>query len=113
MTEYKVLTLIAIGFVMAGVLSYLFTPLVKKLAYKIGAIDVPKDSRRMHKKPIPRLGGLAIFLGFIISILFVGDLSRSMQSILMGASIIVILGIFDDVMALSAKLKFLVQIIAA
>lgn len=113
MSEYKVLMLIVVGFVVAGVLSFLFTPLVKKLAYKIGAIDIPKDSRRMHKKPIPRLGGLAIFIGFMISILFVGDLGRPMQSILMGAVIIVILGIFDDVMALSAKFKFLIQILAA
>ena len=57
------------------------TPLVKTLAYKIGAVDVPKDARRVHDHPIPRLGGLAIFYGFLISILCFavvkGQLSRS------------------------------------
>ena len=48
----------------AFAVSFLMCPLVKSFAYKIGAIDVPKDNRRMHKKPVPRLGGLAIFLGF-------------------------------------------------
>ena len=51
--------------VCAMVVSFIMCPLVKSFAYKIGAIDVPKDSRRMHKKPVPRLGGLAIFLGFM------------------------------------------------
>lgn len=53
----------------AFAVSFLMCPLVKSFAYKIGAIDVPKDNRRMHKKPVPRLGGLAIFLGFIVSML--------------------------------------------
>ena len=49
---------------LAAVVSFLATPMVKTLgASKVGAIDVPKDNRRMHKMPIPRLGGLAIFLG--------------------------------------------------
>ena len=47
-------------------LSFGLTPLVKRLAYRIGAVDVPKDRRRMHDHPIPRLGGLAIFVGFVI-----------------------------------------------
>ena len=53
----------------AGVISYFATPLVKSLAYKVGAIDVPKDNRRMHKTPIPRLGGLAIKSTFFINFL--------------------------------------------
>ena len=54
----------------AFAVSFLMCPLVKSFAYKIGAIDVPKDNRRMHKKPVPRLGGLAIFLGFYFNLLF-------------------------------------------
>ena len=61
---YVVLALLA-----ALVVSFLMTPVVKSFAYKVGAIDVPKDDRRMHKEPIPRLGGLAIFFGFMVSIL--------------------------------------------
>ena len=98
---------------MAAVLSYFFTPPVKNFAHKVGAIDVPKDARRMHKKPIPRLGGLAIYGGFLCSILIFGQLDETMLCVLLGAAIIVALGIFDDVLALGAKLKFVVQIVAA
>ena len=55
--------------VLAVVISFAATPLVKNLAYKVGAIDVPKDNRRMHKTPTPRLGGLAIFIAFLFSVL--------------------------------------------
>ena len=54
---------------LALIVSFLATPLVRRLAFKIGAVDVPRDSRRMHDHPIPRLGGLAIFLGFLVSVL--------------------------------------------
>jgi len=106
---------VVLALVVALIVSFLMTPVVKSFAYKVGAIDVPRDARRMHKVPIPRLGGLAIFIGFMISVfLFVnirGD--RAMQSILMGAVVIVVLGVLDDIMALPAMLKFVVQIAAA
>lgn len=113
MSEYRVIGMVVAAFIAAGILSYLFTPPVKRFAHKIGAIDIPKDSRRMHKKPIPRLGGLAIFGGFLCAILLFGQLDQTMLCVLLGATIIVALGIFDDVLALGAKLKFVVQIIAA
>ena len=68
-TRTVIYMLLAMG--LAAVVSFLATPLVKTLAYKVGAIDVPKDDRRMHKVPIPRLGGLAIFLAFLLSTLAV------------------------------------------
>ena len=105
----------ALALLTALVVSFLMTPVVKSFAYKVGAIDVPKDERRMHHKPIPRLGGLASFAGFMASILLFVDirLNPQMQSILLGAVIIVVLGVVDDIMALPAKLKFVVQIVAA
>ncbi len=113
--ENQLFGYVMLALLVAMVVSFLTSPVVKNFAYKVGAIDVPKDARRMHKKPIPRLGGLAIFLGFMVSvILFVpirGD--REMQSILLGAVIIVVLGVVDDIMALPAMLKFVVQIAAA
>ena len=113
--ESRLFGYVVLALLVALVVSFLASPLVKNFAYKVGAIDVPKDARRMHKTPTPRLGGLAIFLGFMISvILFVpirGD--REMQSILLGAVIIVVLGVVDDIMALPAMLKFVVQIVAA
>ena len=56
----------------ALVMSFAATPVVKNLATRVGAVDVPKDNRRMHDHPIPRLGGLAIFLGFILAVLLFG-----------------------------------------
>ena len=113
MSEYIVIGTIIAAFAVAAVLSYFFTPPVKNFAHKVGAIDVPKDARRMHQKPIPRLGGLAIYGGFLCSILIFGQLDETMLCVLLGAAIIVALGIFDDVLALGAKLKFVVQIVAA
>ena len=96
----------------AGV-SFLATPLVKLLAYKVGAVDVPKDNRRMHKVPIPRLGGLAIFIAFMFSVLIFAQIDTQTKGILLGATIIVVLGVLDDIMALPALPKFVVQIFAA
>ena len=97
----------------AAVVALISTPVVKSLAFKVGAVDVPKDNRRMHKVPIPRLGGLAIFIGFMVSILLFAEINTEMKSILLGAVIIVVLGVVDDIMALPAMLKFVIQIAAA
>ncbi|MGM9661969.1 MAG: MraY family glycosyltransferase [Oscillospiraceae bacterium] len=111
--DTQVLTVAVAALVVAMLVSYLTSPLVKNFAYKVGAIDVPKDERRMHKVPIPRLGGLAIFLGFMVSILLFVPMTRQLQGILLGAVIIVVLGVVDDITPLHAGLKFVVQIIAA
>ena len=97
----------------AAVVALISTPVVKSLAFKVGAVDVPKDNRRMHKHPIPRMGGLAIFFGFILSVLVFLPLTEELRGMLLGGVIIVILGILDDIYALPAKPKFLVQIVAA
>ena len=107
-----VLKLLA-ALVLSVVVAFAATPLVKSLAYKVGAVDVPKDNRRMHKTPIPRLGGLAIFIAFLFSVLLFAKIDRQMQGILLGAIMIVILGVLDDIMTLKALPKFLVQIAAA
>ncbi len=98
---------------LAAGISCAITPLVKWLARKIGAMDIPKDKRRMHQKPIPRMGGLGIFLGFLISFLVFGEMDPQLRGILIGAVIIVILGIVDDIKALKALPKFFTQIVAA
>lgn len=89
------------------------TPLVKVLAQQVGAMDVPADERRMHKTPIPRLGGLAIFLGFIASVLLFCPIGPELQSILLGSVFIVLLGVIDDIKPLPAKVKLIGQIFAA
>ena len=102
-----------LAMLVAAAVSFAATPLVKTLACKVGAIDVPKDNRRMHKVPIPRMGGLAIFLAFLLSVLVIAEIDRQMQGILLGALMIVILGVLDDIMALKALPKLFVQIAAA
>lgn len=111
--DNQLVAYVVLALVVALVVSFLTTPVVKTFAYKVGAIDVPKDARRMHKVPIPRLGGLAIFIGFMVSILLFASITSEMKSILLGAVIIVVLGVVDDIMALPAMLKFVVQIVAA
>lgn len=104
---------VAAALVAAMLIAFVTTPVVKSLAERVGAVDVPKDGRRMHDHPIPRMGGLAIFLGFLLSTLVFVPLSQSMRGMLLGAILIVILGIFDDIYALPALPKLLVQIAAA
>ena len=94
-------------------LSFALTPLVKRLAYKIGAVDIPKDKRRMHDHPIPRLGGLAIFIGFVITVLIFSQADRQLRGILLGACLIVAVGVVDDSHPLGAGIKFILQIVAA
>lgn len=102
-----------IAFMAALAVSFITTPYIKKLALKIGAIDVPKDERRVHDKPIPRLGGLAIYIAFAAVILALVPYSPKMIGILAGATVIVILGVVDDIRPLPSKLKLLVQVAAA
>ncbi|MGN1098282.1 MAG: glycosyltransferase family 4 protein [Clostridia bacterium] len=106
-------TSILFTFITAFAVTFLFTPPVKKLAFKIGAVDVPRDNRRMHKKPTALLGGLAIFAGFLVSALIFVPMDKAFRGILIGSIIIIITGIFDDIYALGAKLKFVIQIGAA
>ena len=107
-----ILRLVA-AFLVAVAVSFATTPLVKRMAYKVGAIDVPKDDRRMHKTPIPRLGGLAIYIAFLFAVLIFADIDTQFRGILLGSVMIVVLGVMDDIMALKALPKFLVQIAAA
>lgn len=101
------------AFVTAMAVSFGATPVVRILAKNIGAVDVPRDNRRMHKVPIPRMGGLAIFLGFVTAALLFGRIDTQMKSILMGAVVLIILGIADDMKPLPALFKLVVQIGAA
>ena len=106
-----------IAFGMAFLISLLTTPLSKMIAFKVGAVDQPK-ARGMHDKPMPRMGGIAIFLGFIFTVLVVTPSVEAFEwkqisGLLVGGMIIFLLGFFDDIYNLNAKLKFLIQVIAA
>lgn len=105
--------LIVIALLFTFFVTYTTTPLVRKLAYRVGAIDIPKDERRMHSKPIPTMGGLAIFVAFAFGILAFVDLDSTYVGLLIGALMIIILGIFDDIYDLKPYIKLLGQICAA
>ena len=109
------ITKVGLALLVAAVLAFAVTPLVKRLAQRVGAMDVPTDGRRMHHRPIPRMGGLAIFTAFLVSTLLFAfpEIDREVRGILLGALIIVILGVLDDIFTLHAGLKFVVQIVAA
>jgi UDP-GlcNAc:undecaprenyl-phosphate/decaprenyl-phosphate GlcNAc-1-phosphate transferase len=92
--------------------SILITPLVKKFAIKIGATDKP-NQRKVHQKIMPRLGGLAIYISFIVGLLVLQPASIHHWPLVIGSFIIILTGIFDDLFELSAKIKLAGQLAAA
>ncbi|WP_027400446.1 MraY family glycosyltransferase [Anaerovorax odorimutans] len=114
-------------FLTAFVLSLIFSPAAIKLAPKIGAIDIPKDNRRMHTKAMPRFGGMAIFIGVIAALIVLeffimgkvqvmGKIIKTdtrLTGVIIGGALIYIVGIIDDLKGMSAKVKFFCQIICA
>lgn len=97
----------------AALITFISTPLVRVLAYRVKALDIPKDDRRMHSDIVPRLGGLAIFFGFVVASVVFGALDKTLQPILIGGLLIVVLGMFDDIYRLKPWIKFIVQIVVA
>lgn len=91
---------------------FIVTFYIKKIAKHIGAMDIP-NKRKVHQTPMPRLGGLGIFLTFLFGYMLFGVQSTQMNSILIGAFIIIIVGVIDDISPIGAKTKLLGQIIAA
>ena len=94
-------------------ITFIVTPVVKSFAKQLGAIDMPDKERHLHAHPIPRMGGLAIFIGFFLSVLLFVNITTQVRGILLGAILIVVVGAIDDVLNLNAWLKFGIQILAA
>lgn len=111
-----------IGFIIAAVIALVMTPLIKRFAFMVGAIDKP-NHRKVHTRIMPRMGGLAIYLGFIGAFFaVVAFLPESfmeprhlnlIKAVLVGGTVIIVTGALDDRFELSAKIKLLFQIIAA
>ena len=125
MTSSVAIIISALGCIaIAFVIALAATPLSIQISKRIGAFDVPKDNRRMHKVPIPRLGGIAIFISFFVCTLilralinagFIADqnaelLLEKLQAILISGTVIFILGVIDDIKGLRARYKLLGQI---
>ncbi len=112
----NIITRIFLMILITFILVAFIMPFIKKLAFHIGALDVPRDEeghRHIHKKTTPKLGGLAIFIGFLFSYMLFGEPSSTMNSILIGSFIIILTGIIDDINSLKASAKFIGQLIAA
>ncbi|MGE5560182.1 MAG: glycosyltransferase family 4 protein [Chloroflexota bacterium] len=100
-------------FFVAFALSWLLSPLTKRLAFIVGAVDKPK-ARGVNKRLLPRLGGAAIYASFVSTILiFLRRPDFDMWGIIIGATIIMLVGVIDDIYTLKPRVKLLGQILAA
>lgn len=101
---------------LSGIISFLITlvitPYIKILALKLKIVDNP-EARKVHKTPIPKMGGAAIYLGFLITTLIITPIDKTILTILIGATLILFLGIVDDKYAINAWLKLLGQVLIA
>lgn len=104
---------IVLSLLVAFLISFSATPAVIGFANKIKALDIPKDERKIHKKPVPLIGGLAIFYGFVVSVICFAVIDNTTLGILLGSLILVTVGVIDDMKDLPAKVKLLFQIISA
>jgi len=89
------------------------TPLAMKAAIKFGIVDRPDGNLKVHREPVPYLGGLAIYLAFLLSLAFVFEFSQELLGVLLGGTVIVLLGLIDDFGVLTPEVKFIGQFIAA
>lgn len=106
MSKYSLL------FITAFAVSILVTPYVAKLAMRIGAVDRP-GKRKVHDKIMPRLGGLAVYIGFLVSSLLIPWQGMKMTGVMIGGTLILLLGIVDDTRGMSPKTKLAGQLLAA
>lgn len=97
----------------AFVVAAAVTPAAIKIAPKIGAMDIPKDERRMHKKPMPRFGGIAIYLGIMAALAVFALKDKGITSVMTGCTLIYMLGLIDDLKDLKPLVKLCGQIVCA
>ena len=99
--------------VVAALVTALFTPLSILLAPKLGAMDVPRDARRVHNKPMPRFGGIAIYAGIMVGLAIFAQTQRHLSAIMVGCTLIYILGAIDDLKGMKPIVKFVGQVVSA
>jgi UDP-GlcNAc:undecaprenyl-phosphate/decaprenyl-phosphate GlcNAc-1-phosphate transferase len=105
---------VAWGLLTALVVTILLTPLVARVAIRLGAYDIPnKDRPRVHKRPIPRIGGLAMAVGILVPALLFLDVDGPLEGIIIGIPVVAAIGLYDDIRGLSASRKMLLVLAAA
>lgn len=103
---------IYLPFLISFVISLALTPVVIKVGPKLGFLDIPKDNRRMHKRPMPIAGGIAIYIAATVAILVFIPLNKNILSLIIGSTIILISGLLDDKYSISPKAKIAFQLAA-
>ena len=107
------LSRIAEAFIIGVVVAYLTAPVSIKLAHRLGVIDTPKDARRVHKKPIPRFGGMSIFLGSMAAMVIPAGMNANIKTAMIGGALMYLLGIIDDIKDIKPVVKFGGQLLIA
>ena len=98
--------------IIAFAVSYILTPYLAQVGKKQNMVDLP-NHRKIHNGAIPNLGGIVIFFGFLLSLLFIVQIEGQIKILLAAGVIILLLGMVDDIVDLSPKLKFIIQMIPA
>lgn len=101
------------AFIISGVIAFATTPLSIRLAHKLGVIDKPKDKRRVHTKPTPRFGGLAIFLGSMAAMLIPAGFNYKIKIAMLGGILMYGVGAADDILDIKPATKFVSQFLIA
>lgn len=101
-----------LSFILAFLLSVYGTPVAKKVAYRYNLLDVPDNKLKTQKNPVPYMGGVIVYFAFISPVGLLFPLSRELLGILFASSILLIVGLFDDLKALTPGIKFLFQLVA-
>lgn len=107
------LSKIMLAFVISVAVAFATAPLSIRIAHKLGVIDKPKDARRVHKKPIPRFGGMSIFLGSMAAMLIPAGMNENIKVAMIGGLLMYLLGITDDILDIKPAVKFLGQVAIA
>ncbi len=102
-----------ITFLIALALGLYLTPLIRSGAIKYGVVDRPDGKLKQHREPVPYLGGIAIYLSFLVALAFTYEFTKEVLGLMLGASIVVMLGLFDDLKVLSPTQKLAGQLVAA
>lgn len=98
-------------FAFAFLIALLLTPAMRLVAARLKIMDVP-DERKIHKKPMPKLGGLAIYISYVLVILLNFDFSIELKGVVIGGTIILLIGLIDDIKSISASWKLAGQLCA-
>lgn len=101
-----------LGLVIAGAIVYVLTPLMGRLARRTGVVDTPSDDRRMHDLATPLLGGLGMYIGWLVAVMLLVSVDRPVWGIIGGATIVVAVGLFDDLYELEPIVKLFGQLLA-